>query len=148
MVNITNTNLSMQETKKRFFDIIYLYGFKSGDLKNYLFLIENKNLINSQYTLSDNEYLNYEKKSSLIFYQFIYHMLQIDSSKVTKNLIDQYQKYLDTEEFKKIYYFDTCLVTNYDKNFIQKNSFVYNVSQQQPLYENSSLSLFKCELLK
>jgi hypothetical protein len=75
-------------------------------------------------------------------------MLQIDSSKVTKNLIDQYQKYLDTEEFKKIYYFDTCLVTNYDKNFIQKNSFVYNVSQQQPLYENSSLSLFKCELLK
>ena len=33
IANITNTNLSMQETKRRFFDIIYLYGFKSSDLK-------------------------------------------------------------------------------------------------------------------
>ena len=73
--------------------------------------------------MSEKEYINYEKRSSFIFYKFIYHMLQIDSSKVTKNLIAQYQKYLDREEFKKIYYFDTCLVTNYDENFIQKNSF-------------------------
>ena len=74
-------------------------------------------------------------------------MLQIDSSKVTKNLITQYQKYLDREEFKKIYYFDTCLVTNYDENFIQKIHF-YKVLQQQPFFENSSLRLFKCELFK
>ncbi len=148
IANITNTNLSMQETKRRFFDIIYLYGFKSSDLKNYLFLLENKNLINSQYKLSEKEYLNYEKRSSFIFYKFIYHMLQIDSSKVTKNLIAQYQKYLDRGEFKKIYYFDTCLVTNYDENFIQKNSFFYKVLQQQPFFENSSLRLFKCELFK
>ena len=101
-----------------------------------------------QYKLSEKEYLNYEKRSSFIFYKFIYHMLQIDSSKVTKNLIAQYQKYLDREEFKKIYYFDTCLVTNYDENFIQKNSFFYKVLQQQPFFENSSLRLFKCELFK
>ena len=75
-------------------------------------------------------------------------MLQIDSVEVTKNLTAQYQKYLDMREFKKIYFFDTCLVTNYDKDFIQKNSFFYNVLKHQPFYENSSLRLFKCELFK
>ena len=148
MSNITNTNLGMTEIKKRFFDIIYLYGFKIRDLRNYLFLIENKNLINAEYKLSDEEYLNYEKRSSLIFYQFIYHMLQIDSKKITKNLIAQYQEYLDSRDFNKIHFFNICLVGNYDKNFIQKDSFFYNISQQKPLYENSSFRLFKCELLK
>ena len=74
-------------------------------------------------------------------------MLQIDSSKVTKNLIAQYQKYLDREEFKKIYYFYTCLVTNYDENFIQKIHFFIK-SYSSNLFENSSLRLFKCELFK
>ena len=144
LANITNTNLSMQEIKTRFFDIIYLYGFKNSDLKKYLFYIENKNLINLQYKLSEKEYINYDKRSSFIFYQFIYHMLQIDSAKVTKNLTAQYQKYLDSRKFKDIYYFDTCLITNYDEKFIQKHSFFYKVLQQKPYYENSSLRLFKC----
>ena len=129
----------MQAIKRRFFDIIYLYGFKSSDLKNYLFFLENKNLINSQYKLSEKEYLNYEKRSSFIFYQFIYHMLQIDSTKVTKNLTAQYQKYWIVENLR-IFIFLILVWLQIMMKILYKNIhfFIKSCSKKNLFYENSS----------
>ena len=146
--NITNSNFSINQMKKRFFDIIYLYGFTYKDIEEYLYDFKQLNLIDSQLLISGEDMNKNNNRFTLNFYKYFYHIQNITTEIETTKFVEEYKKYLDREEFKKIYYFDTCLVTNYDENFIQKNSFFYKVLQQQTFFENSSLKLFKCELFK
>jgi hypothetical protein len=143
--NITSTNLNMMETKKRFYDIIYLYGFSTYDFKDYLKIFRNKDLLNKQYVINfDDKNFDYQEKSSIIFYRSIFHLLAINSKQETETFINQYELYLKNKENNNHHYYDTCLISNYDEKLIQKDSFFYEINQKKPIYKNNFIKLYEC----
>ena len=47
-----------------------------------------------------------------------------------------------TKKMKKN--FKNCIITNYDKKYIKKNSFFFKISENKPIYQNNYLRVFNC----
>ena len=142
--NITTTNLNRSELYDRFFDILYLYGFATSDLKTYIADIKS----NTQLKL--NEYKDLEVRNKSLILENLYHALyqdNFDHSLVIDNIINNYDYYLINKKYLLLKKFNTCIVSNVDQFLIKKNSFMHKlISSQKPFYQNSYLKAYNCKL--
>lgn len=89
--NITTTNLHRSDLYERFFDILYLYGFKTSDLK--IFITD----IKSNAELKFDEYRDLEIRNKSLILQNLYHILyqvNFDHSSVINTIVNNYDFYL------------------------------------------------------
>ena len=142
--NITTTNLNRNELYDRFFDILYLYGFNTSDLRIYI------NDIKSNTQLQSNEYRDLEIRNKSLILENLYHALyqdNFDHTLVINNILNNYDSYLINKKYLLLKKFNTCIVSSVDKSLIKENSFMYKlISSQKPFYQNSYLKAYNCKL--
>ena len=142
--NITTTNLNRSDLYDRFFDILYLYGFTTSDLKTYIADIKS----NTQLKL--NEYKDLEVRNKSLILENLYHALyqaNFDHSSVINTVVNNYDFYLKNKKYLNIKKFNTCLVSSIDKYLVKEDSFIYKlIKNHDPFYENSYLKAYNCNL--
>jgi hypothetical protein len=142
--NITTTNLNRSDLYDRFFDILYLYGFTTSDLKTYIADIKS----NTQLKL--NEYKDLEVRNKSLILENLYHALyqaNFDHSSVINTIVNNYDFYLKNKKYLNIKKFNTCLVSSIDKYLVKEDSFIYKlIKNHDPFYENSYLKAYNCNL--
>ena len=139
---ITNAPESVNRSilQKRLNDIFYLYGFTLGDLS--AFLVD----YNTKWELRNLKYSFHKDNLSLLNKIIFYENFQINYDKKIpiKILLESYESYLSNQKYKDINFFDTCIISEYDKKFIKKNSFFYFLNDATPIYKNNYLSVYNC----
>lgn len=142
--NITTTNLRRDELYKRFFDILYLYGFKTSDLKTYI------SDIKSNTELKFDEYRNLEIRNKSLILENLYHALyqvNFDHSLVINTIVNNYDFYLKNKKYLNMKKFNTCLISSVDKYLVKEDSFIYKlIKNHDPFYENFYLKAYNCTL--
>ena len=140
--NITNVASSVKRKQilERLNLIFYLYGFDVEDLDKFL-----SNYI-TLWEIDKNNYsehqLNLALLNKIIFYENYQNNYQKEEP--INILLKSYEKFLLKEliEIKKN--FQNCIITEYDKKYIKKNSFFYKISKKEPIYQNKYLKVFNC----
>lgn len=144
--NITTTNLHRSDLYERFFDILYLYGFKTSDLK--IFITD----IKSNAELKFDEYRDLEIRNKSLILQNLYHILyevNFDHSSVINTIVNNYDFYLKKKKYLNIKKFNTCIISDVDKKLIKKNSFIDRlISNEKPFYVNTYLKAYNCYSFK
>jgi hypothetical protein len=144
--NITTTNLNRSELYDRFFDILYLYGFTTSDLKTYIADIKS----NTQLKL--NEYRDLEVRNKSLILENLYHALyqdNFDKLSVINTIINNYDLYLINKKYFSLKEFNTCVISDVDKNLVKKNSFVNRlILEDKPFYVNDYLRAYNCSFSK
>jgi len=141
---ITNVPHSVNRRilQKRLNDIFYLYGFTLEDLTIFL------NDYVTQWELQNLEYSFHKNNLALLNKIIFYENFQINYNKKEpiNILINSYENYLLNEEYKNINFFNTCVITEYDKKFIHENSFFFSLTLKTPVYNNNYLSVYNCKI--
>jgi hypothetical protein len=149
---ITNSSVSfsVKDIQKRINDVFYLYGFSSEDLRYYLNnytsaseLFSKENII--AYS-NDYHRVNLSNLNKIIFYENF--QINYDKLLPIDLLINSYYEYLQNQRYMNLNYFNKCIITDYDKKFIKKNSYMYKILQNNKnlLFQNNSISLFNCAI--
>lgn len=140
--NITNVSSSIKRKKvlERLNLIFYLYGFDVDDLNKFL-----SNYI-TLWEIDKNNYsehqLNLALLNKIIFYENYQNEYQ--KNEPINILLKSYKKFLSIETKNIGKKFQNCIITDYDKKYIKKNSFFYKISKNKPIYQNNYLKVFNC----
>jgi hypothetical protein len=138
--------LKTEEILDRIFDTMYLYGFTIEDIEIYL-----RNY-KTNWELKDKnhpfDYKNFlEKDLALMNLMVFYEKVQTNYDKIeVKNFfIKKYQKYLDDKKYINMKWFTHCIITEYDKKFINKNSLISQIMQsRKPIYDTQNIKVYRC----
>jgi hypothetical protein len=140
--NITNVPSSVKRKQilERLNFIFYLYGFDIDDLNEFL-----KDYI-TLWEIDKNNYtehqLNLALLNKIIFYENYQNEYQ--KNEPINILLKSYEKFLSNKKKKMSKNFQNCIITNYDKKYIKKNSFFFKISENKPIYQNNYLRVFNC----
>ncbi len=141
--NLTTSNLNQENIENRLYDIFFLYNFSVSDLSNFL------STIVSYAELSDNDYIDINKKNIAVMIENIFHArikTKYDKLEIKNYFLIGYKKYLDKKNFFNKKDFNLCVISFYDIKYVKPDSYLnYLTIYTTPVYKNSSISAYECE---